>query len=120
MAEAAGRFHLWVEGCARAGLPVDPFGRDGDGDGAFGAFLEEGAVGFLLVLGGIGVDELHVAGTQDLETVVEVCARGQGLRTEAGAGVVDLDEKQWLGGVIAYGGFDVRGVASSEEEDGKQ
>ena len=40
--------------------------------------------------------------------------------TEAGAGVVNLDEEQWLGGVIAYGGFDVRGVASSEEEDGKQ
>jgi hypothetical protein len=42
------------------------------------------------------------------------------LRTKAGAGVVNLKEEQWLGGVIAYGGFDVRGVASSEEDDGKE
>ena len=42
------------------------------------------------------------------------------MRTKAGAGVVNLKEEQWLGGVIAYGGFDVRGVASGEEEDGKQ
>ena len=101
-------------------MPVNSLWADGDGERAFSAFFEEGAVGFLLVLGGIGVDELYIARAQDLKTIVEVCARGQGLRTEAGAGVVNLDEEQWLGGVIAYGGFDVRGVASSEEEDGKQ
>ncbi len=86
-----------MEGCAGAGLPVDAFGGDGDGEGAFGAFFEEWAVGFLLVLGGVGVDELHVAGAEDLEAVVEVCAGGEGLGAEAGAGVVDFEEARWAG-----------------------
>ena len=101
-------------------MPVNSLWADGDRERAFSAFLEEGAVGFLLVLGGVGVDELHIARAQDLETIVVVRTGGQGLRTEAGAWVVHLDQEQRLGRVIAYGGFDVRGVASSEEEGGKQ
>jgi hypothetical protein len=99
---------------------VNSLWADGDGERAFSAFLEEWAVGFLLVLGIVGVDELHIARAQDLETIVEVRSGSQRLGAEAGAGVVNLDEEQWLGGVIAYGGFDVRGVASGEDEDGKQ
>jgi hypothetical protein len=106
---------LWA-GCS----PVDSLWANGDCEGAFSAFLEEWTVRFLLMLGGIGVDELYTAGTQDLETIVKVCAGGQRLGTEAGARVVDLEEEQRLCGVIAYGSFDVRGVAPVEEEDGKQ
>jgi hypothetical protein len=120
MSVTSGRFHLWVEGCAGAGLPVDAFGGDSDGDGAFGSFFEERAVGFLLVLGGVGVDELHVAGAEDLEAVVEVRAGSKGLSSEAGAGVVDLEEEDWFGGTVAYGGFDVGRVAAGCYEDWKE
>jgi hypothetical protein len=115
MAGTARRFQLGP-GC----LPVDSLWTDGDRKGAFSAFLEEWTVRFLLVLRGVGVDELYIPGTQDLETIVKVRAGGQRLGTEAGAGVVDLEEEQWLCRVIAYGGFDVMGVASVEEEGGKQ
>jgi hypothetical protein len=117
MAEATGRFHLWVESCAGTGLPVDTFGRDGDGDWAFGAFLEEWAVGFLLVLGGISVDELHIAGTKNLESIVKVCAGSEGLSAEASAGVVDLEEAHGLRGPVAYGRFHVRGVATRDDKN---
>ena len=43
-------------------MPVNSLWADGDGERAFSAFFEEWAVGFLLVLGGIGVDELYIAG----------------------------------------------------------
>ncbi len=99
---------------------MNSLGADGDGERTFSAFLEEWAIGFLLVLGSIGVDELHIAGAQDLETIVEVRAGGQGLRTEAGAWVVDFEEEQRLGGVVAYGGFYVGGVAAGDDENGQQ
>src|ERR1700685_3137562 len=76
----ARRFQLRA-GC----LPVNSLWADGDGERAFSAFLEEWAVGFLLVLGFVGVDELHIARAQDLETIVEVRSGSQRLGAEAGA-----------------------------------
>lgn len=103
-----------------AGLPADSLWAHGDCEWAFSAFLEEWAVGFLLVLGGVGVDELHVAGAQDFETVVEVRAGSQRLGAETGARIVHLEKEQRLAGVIAYGSFDIGRVAASEDEKGKQ
>ena len=66
----------------------------------------------MLVVRAVGVEELHGAGTEDLEAVVEVCARSQVLGAEAGAGIVDLDELDGLSGVVGDRRFDVRGVAA--------
>jgi hypothetical protein len=117
MASAAGRFRLWVEGCARAGLPADAVGGDGDGDWAFGSFFEEWTLGFLFMLGSVGIDELHVAGTEDFEAVVEVRAGSERLGSETGAGVVDFEQAHGLRGAVAYGGFDVGGVAAGDDQD---
>ena len=69
------------------------------------------------MLGGVGVDKLHVARAEDLEAVVEVCAGSEGLGSEAGAGVVDFEEAHGLGGAVAYRGFDVGGVAAGDDQD---
>jgi len=101
-------------------LPVDALWADGDGEWALSAFLEEWAVGFLLMLVGVGVDELHIAGAEYLETVVEIRAGGQRLGAEAGTGIVNFEKTKRLVGVIAYGGFDVGRVAAGEAEDGEK
>src|SRR5579871_4523292 len=117
MASAAGRFRLWVKGCARGGVPMDSVGGDGDGDWAFGSFFEEGALGFLLVLGSVGIDELHVARAEDFEAIVEFRAGSERLGSEAGTGVVDFEQAHGLRGAVAYGGFDVGGVAAGDDQD---
>ncbi len=62
----------------------------------------------------VGVGELHWAGAQDLEAVVEVGGWGEGLGAEGGAGVVDFDEGDWGCGAVGDRGGDVRGMASGE------
>jgi hypothetical protein len=99
---------------------VDTLWADGDGEWAFGAFLEKWAVGFLLMLVGVGVDEFHVAGAEDLETVVEIRAGSQRLGAEAGTGIVDFEKTKRLVGVIAYRSFDVGRMAAGEAEDGEK
>ena len=97
------------------------FGGDGDGNGAFGAFLEEWTLGFLIMVGAVGVGEFHIAGTKDLESIMKVGSGGEGLGAEAGAGIVDFDKEQRLAGVIAYGGLDVgRVTACDREKRGKK
>jgi hypothetical protein len=99
-------------------LPGDACVGDDDGEGAFGALFEEGPVGFVVVMGAVGVEELHVAGAEDLEAVVEVGSGGEVLGAEAGAGVVDFEEFDGLGGVVADGGGDVGGVAAGCCDEG--
>src|ERR1700704_1825675 len=96
----------------RGGLPVDAVWGDRDLEGAFVALFEEGAVGFFVVEGCGGVGELHGAGAEDLEAVVEVCAGGETLGAEAGAGIVDFEEVDGLARVVAYCRGDVGGVAA--------
>jgi len=64
------------------------------------------------VVGAIGVEELHVAGAEDFEAIVEVGSRGEGLRAEAGAWVVDFEELDGLRGAVADCCGNVRGVAA--------
>jgi hypothetical protein len=90
---AARGFQLGVTGCAVAGLPVNSVGSDGDGEWTVGTFFEERAVGFLLVLDGIGVKELHIAGAKDFEAIVKVRSGCQGLGSEAGAWVIDFNQE---------------------------
>jgi hypothetical protein len=106
---------LWA-----AGLPAHSLWPNGDREWAFSAFLEEGPIGFLLMLIGVCIDELHIAGAKNLETVMEIRTRSQRLGTKTGAGVINLKKEQWLGGVIAYGSFDIGRVATSKEKKGKQ
>ena len=99
---------------------MDSLWADCNCERTFGALLEKWAVGFLRALGGVGVGEFHIAGAEDLKAVVEVGSRSERLGAEAGAGVVDFDKEQRLGGVIAYSGFNVRGVAAANDEDRQQ
>jgi hypothetical protein len=112
MAGIARGFHL--RACC---LPVDTLRTDCDRERAFRAFLEEGAVRFLLMLVGVSVEELHVAGAKDFETVMKVCAGCQSLGSETGTGIVNLEKTKRLVGVIAYSGFDVVRVAAGEAKE---
>jgi hypothetical protein len=98
-------------------MPVDVVGGDGDLEAALGSFVEGGAVEGVIVVGAVGVEELHGAGAENLEAVVEVCAGGEVLGAEAGAGIVDLEELEGLRGVVAYSGFDVGGVAAGGDQE---
>ena len=82
--------------------------------------LSGGAFGLFVVEGGVGVGEVDVAGAEDFEAVVEVCAGGEALGAEAGAGVVDFEEIDGLGGVVADGGGDVRRAAAGECEQARR
>ncbi len=73
-------------------LPVRAIGCDGDDDRAFRSFVEEGAFGFQLIPLRVGVDELHLALSENFEAVVEVSSGCQRLGSKAGAGVIDFDE----------------------------
>ncbi len=75
---------------------MDAIGGNDYGYGAFGAFFEEWAGGGVFFLCAVGVGELHWAGAQDLEAVVEVGGWGEGLGAEGGAGVVDFNEGDWV------------------------
>ena len=91
----------------RALLPVDVVGGDGDLEAAFGSFVEGGAVEGVIVVGAVGVEEFHVARSDDFEAVVEVGSRSKRFGAEAGAGIVDFERCNGLGGVIADRGGDV-------------
>jgi len=92
---------------------VNSFWADGDSKWALRAFFEEGPVGFLRVLVGVGIDELHIARAKNLEPVMEVPTWGQRLGAETGAWIINLEKEQWLAGVIAYSGFDIGRVAAT-------
>ena len=99
-------------------MPGDSGVGDEDGKRAFGAFFQEGTIGFVVLVGAVGVEELHAAGAEDLEAVVEVGAGGEVLGAEAGAGVVDLEEFDGLAGLVADRGGDVGGVAAVSCDEG--
>ena len=105
---------------AGRGLPFDVARCNNDVEGTFCAFFQRRAGEGVLVVVAVGVDEFGGAGAEDLETVVEVGAGREGLGAEAGAGVVDLDEGDGLGGVVGDDRLNVRGVAAGgcgEEAD---
>jgi len=62
----------------------------------------------------IRVDQFHIAGSKNLEAVMEVGAGGEGLDSEAGAGIVDFYEFNSLSGVIAYRRNDVGRMAACQ------
>ena len=62
----------------------------------------------------IRVDQFHIAGSKNLEAVVEVGSWGEVLDPEAGAGIVDFDEFNSLSGVVAYRRDDVGRVATCQ------
>ena len=101
-------------------MPVDTVGRDGDLEGTLVAFLEVWTFRFFVAEGGGGVGERDVSGAEDFEAVVEVCARSEALGAEAGAGVVEFEEIDGLGGAIADGGCDVGRAAADERDAGEK
>jgi hypothetical protein len=95
---------------------VDAIRRDGDVDWAVGFFVEIGAFRLVIVTGRIGIGKVHVASSEDLESVVKVGSGSQVLRAEAGAGIVHFQQNERLAGVIADGCLNVGGVASGDDE----
>ena len=91
-------------------------GGNRDGEWALGAFGQSWAGGFLLVLGGVGVSDLHLAGPEDLESVVEVPSGSDALGTEACAWILDLNDGEWSSGAVRDGGVDVGRVAAGHED----
>ncbi len=81
--------------------------------------LRNGPSDLWSVVGAVGVEELHGAGAEDLEAVVEVGAGGEGLGAEAGAGIVDFEEFDGVGGAVADRGYDVWGVAAGGGDEGE-
>ena len=103
-----------------AGLPVDAIGVDGDVDGPVGLFVEVRAFGLVFVVGLVGVGEVHVAGAEHLEAVVEVCSGREHLSAEAGAGIINFEQQNRLAGVVADGRQHVGRVTSGEGERGRR
>jgi hypothetical protein len=73
----------------------------------------------VLVVGAVGVEEFHVSGTDDLEAVLKVGSGSQIFGSEAGAGVVDFEELDGLGGAVADSCGDVGGVAACRGDETK-
>ena len=71
-----------VSFCRRRRFPVDAVVGDGNGERPFSAFMQCGAGGLLFVLGDVGPGDLHLAGTENLEPVVEVGSGSDGLDAE--------------------------------------
>ncbi len=65
-------------------------GLNDDMERAFSAFGEIRAFGFLLVIGSVGVGELELALSENLEAIVEVGSRSKSLGSKAGTGIVDF------------------------------
>ena len=101
-------------------MPGDSVGHNCDGQGTFCSFFEEGAVGLVFLMSAVGVEKLGRAGAEDLEAIVEVGAGGKVLCAEAGAGVVDLEEGDWMPCAIADRGLNVGRVAASGGEAGEK
>jgi hypothetical protein len=51
---------------------------------------------------------------------VKVGSGSESLGSEAGAGVIHLDEREALLGLVRDGGFDVRGMTAGKQKHGKQ
>src|SRR5437899_670160 len=73
-------------------LPVNAIRLNSDSDWAFHPFAEKWAFGFLFSMTGIGVNQLHLSFTQDLEAVVKIGARCKRLRSKAGAWVINFQQ----------------------------
>jgi hypothetical protein len=95
---------------------VDAIGSDGDCEQTFVAFLHGGTLVGCLVAGGVGEDKFGGTVAENLEAVVEVLAGSEVLGAEAGGGVVDLDERNDLVGMVTDSRIDKRGVAAGERK----
>ena len=93
---------------------------DDDRERTFGAFFEEWAFGFMVLMGVVGELELHVSRADDLEAVVEIGAGSKVLGAEACARVVHFEECDGLGGVVAYGRCYVGRVAAGGAQQSKE
>jgi hypothetical protein len=96
----------------KASEPFDAVRGDGDPEGAFVSFVEGRATEGVVMVGVVGVENLHIATAENLESIVEVRAGSEVLGAEAGAGIVDFEELDGLRGVVAHGSSDIGGVAA--------
>lgn len=99
---------------------MDAVGRDDDVDGAVSFFVEVRAFRFVVVVGLVGVGEVHVTGAKYLELVMEIRSGGEYLCTKTGAGIINFEQQDGLAGVIADRGEDVVRMAAADSDDEKE
>jgi hypothetical protein len=78
----------------------------------FGAFFEEGTVGFVVLMSIICVEKSHSSGTENLEPVMKIGSRLKILRAKAGTRIINFQEFDTLSGAIADRCRDVRGMTA--------
>lgn len=105
---------------AGAVLPANIVRKDDDGDRTLGSLLEKRTFGLLLVVSGVRIGKLHLAVSEDLETIVEVGSRREGLGAKTGARITDLNQIDRLGTAIFDDGSHERGMAAAQSECSKQ
>ena len=91
-------------------------GEKDDRDGSLLVVGELRAVDVGLRFVRIRIGDGERSGTLNLNAVMERCTRGNGFRTEAGAGVIDFEEMNGRAGLILDVDFDVIGTASGKCE----
>jgi hypothetical protein len=101
-------------------LPLDSAGLYEDVKRPLGSFVEVRSFGLLFLICGIGIGEFELAVSEDFESVMEVGTGSEDLGSEARAGVIDFHKLEALRGSVRYGGFNVGGVTTSEQEHGEQ
>jgi hypothetical protein len=74
----------------------------------------------VVVVGTVGVEELHAARAENLEAVLEVGAGSEGFGAEARAGVIDFKELDGLAGVVADRRDDIRGVTAAGYDETRE
>ncbi len=91
-------------------------GGDGDLDGTVCLFVEVGAFGLVVLVVFASISEGQLTGSEDLETIVEIRSGSEVLSAEAGAGIVDFEQKNGLAGVIADSRQHMGRMASGDGE----
>lgn len=66
----------------------------------------------MLFLRRIRVDEFEVSGSENLETIGVLLAGVEALGSKAGAWIIDFDQADRLGRIIAHGGINIVRVAA--------
>lgn len=89
---------------------------DGDVNRPVSLFIKIRPVRFVVVVGLVGIGEMHLSRAKDFEPVVKICAGSKALSTEARAGVVHFEQKDCLVRAIADGRLDMRGVAPGQSQ----
>ena len=83
------------------------------------AFVQVGAGRGVVVVGGVSPGDLGGSTADDLEAIREGCPGCNCVGAEAGARIIDLDDRYVAAGVVDDGGGDVWRLAAGEREESR-